>query len=118
MRQEQEKEVILKEWKDYYMYRCVYFEALDLIINCIKNCTVQPGYYVYSRPESLFVNAARKLGTEEDLDFVMKFYKEATGKHQLEVKMDILAANLPLMAERYIYGLPCLLSQSKEMSHA
>ena len=77
--------------EDYYMYRCVYFEAFDLIINCIKNCTVQPGYYIYSRLESLFVNATNKLETEEDLDFVMKFYKEAAGKHQLEVQMDILA---------------------------
>ena len=69
--------------EDYY--RHVYFEALDLIINCIKNRFDQPGYQVYSRLESLLVNAANKLNYEEDLDFVMKFSGEDLNKEQLKV---------------------------------
>ena len=100
--------------EDYY--RCVYFEALDLTINCIENRFDQPGYQIYSRLESLLVKAANKLDYEEDIDFVVKFYGEDLSKDQLKVQLDILAANLPVMTERY--DLPSLLSQLKAMSHA
>ena len=100
--------------EDYY--RCAYFEALDLTINCIENRFDQPGYQIYSRLESLLVKAANKLDYEEDIDFVVKFYGEDLSKDQLKVQLDILAANLPVMTERY--DLPSLLSQLKAMSHA
>ena len=57
--------------EDYY--RCVYFEALDLTINCIENRFDQRGYQIYSRLESLLVKAANELDYEEDIDFVVKF---------------------------------------------
>ena len=100
--------------EDYY--RCVYFKSLDLTINCIENRFDQPGYQIYSRLESLLVKAANKLDYEEDIDFVVKFYGEDLSKDQLKVQLDILAANLPVMTERY--DLPSLLSQLKAMSHA
>ena len=97
-------------------YRCVYFEALDLTINCIENRFDQPGYQIYSRLESLLVKAANKLDYEEDIDFVVKVHGEDVSKDQLKVQLDILAANLPVMTERC--DLPSLLSQLKAMSHA
>ena len=100
--------------EDYY--RCVYFEALDLTINCIENRFDQPGYQIYSRLESLLGKAANKLDYEEDIDFVIKFYGEDLSKDRLKVQLDILAANLPVMTDRYDF--PSLLSQLKAMSHA
>ena len=52
--------------EDYY--RRVYFERLDLTINCTENRFNQPGYQVYSRLESLLVKVANKPDYEEDID--------------------------------------------------
>jgi len=42
------------------LYRVVYYEALDLIVQTIKDCFDQPGYGVYRCVENLLLKAAKK----------------------------------------------------------
>ena len=42
------------------MNRHTYYEALDLIVSCIKARFDQPGYKLYSNLEALLVKAAKK----------------------------------------------------------
>ena len=44
--------------KEYY--RRIYYEALDLAVNCIKNRFDQSGYAMYKNLETLLVTAASK----------------------------------------------------------
>ena len=71
---------------------------------------------MYSRQESLLVNAANKQDYEEDLKFVTKFDKKDLCKEQLEMQLDILATSRPPETSRY--DLPFLLKQLKAMSIA
>jgi len=58
--------------KDHY--RQIYYEGLDLIVNCIRNRFDQPGYKVYCNLQELLLKASAKADYEEEHDFVTKFY--------------------------------------------
>ena len=60
--------------KDYY--RQHYFEAIDLVVNCIKDRFQQPGYEVYRNLEQLLLKAAENLDVKTEFDFVTSFYGE------------------------------------------
>ena len=51
-------------------YRSIYFQTLDVVINCIESRFDQLGYRSYSRLESLLFKAASKKNFTEDLSFV------------------------------------------------
>ena len=55
--------------------RC-YFEAIDLIINCIQDRFDHPGYRMYHLLETLLLKACKQEELEESLDAVCKFYKD------------------------------------------
>ena len=55
-------------------FRQIYYEALDLITNCIKDRFDQPGYKIYQLLESLLMKACRKEEIAESLDAVCGFY--------------------------------------------
>ena len=76
-------------------YRPIYFEALDLACNGIQKRFDQPGYEVYSKLESLLVKAANSEGYEEELKFIVDFYKEEFSPDQLKLELNILSCNLP-----------------------
>ena len=52
----------VKDW-----CRHQYYEALDLVVNCVKARFNQPGYQLYRHLESLLLNAADCESFEEDL---------------------------------------------------
>ena len=59
--------------EDHYIIQ--YFEALDLLIICIKDWFDQPGCQVYSKLESLLLDAANGLAVNEDcLSEMMDLY--------------------------------------------
>ena len=58
----------------YAYYRAINYEALDLIINCIKNRFDQPGYRVYRQLQDLLMKAASQQDYLLEYDFVSKFY--------------------------------------------
>ena len=72
-------------------YRRIYYEALDLIVNCITSRFQQKGYEVYKNLEQLLLNSARKADSTEELDLVCSFYKGDFHKEQLRLQLNILA---------------------------
>ena len=57
-------------------YRQQYFEAIDLVVNCIKDRFQQPGYEVYCNLEQLLLKACQREDITSNLDYVCSFYKD------------------------------------------
>ena len=55
-------------------FRQIYYEGLDLIIICIKNCFEQHGYMIYWHLQDVLLNAAGHTDYSGDFDFVTSFY--------------------------------------------
>ena len=72
------------------LYRQVYFEALDLAINIIKNCFDQPGFKVYSNIEQLLLKASMGKDYKSELEFVSNFYGSDFCKLELEAQLKML----------------------------
>ncbi|XP_062585373.1 zinc finger MYM-type protein 1-like [Saccostrea cucullata] len=71
------------------LYRQQYFEALDLVVNCVKDRFDQPGYQVYRHLEDVLLKSVRGDKTyKEDLDFVLKFYGDDLDKTSLSSQLD------------------------------
>ena len=56
------------------MYRKHYYEALDLVINCIKGDFDQKDYKVYATLQDVLLKAAKKESFDAELDAVLSFY--------------------------------------------
>jgi hypothetical protein len=70
-------------------YRQHYFEAIDLIVNCIQDRFDQPGYKVYSTLESLLIKACKQEEFEDDLEAVCAFYKDDFDQSLLSAQLQI-----------------------------
>ena len=60
--------------KAYYCQH--YFEAIDLVVNCITDRFQQPGYNVYRNLEQLLLKACQKEDITSEIDYVCSFYKD------------------------------------------
>jgi len=58
--------------EDYYWR--IYFEAIDLIVNCINDRFDQPGYKIYQNVQNLLLQAANSEEYKSSLSFVTDFY--------------------------------------------
>ena len=76
------------------LYRCTYFEALDLLIQGILQRFDQPGYRMYTNLEALLVKAANNDKFDEGLNIVADFYKDDINKEQLKMQLSILSSNI------------------------
>ncbi len=69
-------------------YRQIYYEAIDLIVNCIENRFDQPGYKKYESLQTLLLKACQLEDFENELHTVCQFYKndfeEAVLRTQLQ----------------------------------
>ena len=57
-------------------YRQYYFEAIDLIVNCIQDQFDQPGYRIYNSLETLLIKACKHEELDDSLEAVCSFYKD------------------------------------------
>lgn len=57
-------------------YRQKYYEAIDLIVNCIENRFNQPGYKTYCQLETLLLGACKSEEVHSILQDVCEFYKD------------------------------------------
>ena len=71
-------------------YRSIYFQTLDVVINCIESRFDQLRYGSYSRLESLLLKAASKKNFTEDLNFVCDLYKDDLECNSLKYKWNHL----------------------------
>ena len=55
-------------------YRQIYFEAVDLIVNCITERFNLPGFLIYQHVKSLLLKAANCKEYQSELKFVFEFY--------------------------------------------
>ena len=74
------------------IYRQIYYEALDLIIEAINSRFNQPVYKVYCNVENLVLNARRGCPYDTKLSNVCDFYKDDISKMQLQAQLPLLPA--------------------------
>ena len=72
------------------LYRRMHFEALDLVVCGIKGRFDQPGYKVYSNLEGMLVKAVRKDNYDEELQYIVDFYKGDFNRDQLSMQLGAL----------------------------
>ena len=74
------------------MYRQQYFEAMDLVINCVQNRFDQPGYKVLRNVEELLLKSVRSDFEDysEEFTFVTEFYAKDIDKDSLKVQLETL----------------------------
>ena len=75
-------------------YRVFYFEALDLIIQCIDDRFNQPGYRLYSALETLLVKGCQQVEHQDELNQVQKFYDKDIKYDNLEVQFQTISQSV------------------------
>ena len=67
-------------------YRQIFFEAIDHVIQAIRNRFDQPGYGIYQNLEALILNSSMGKPYDNELQFVCDFYKEDLSMSQLQAQ--------------------------------
>ncbi len=75
------------------LFRQLYYEALDLIINCIEQRFDQPGYHLYRRLEALFLKSFKQEDYEEELLAVSGFYGDDFNLDTLRTQLQIFGVH-------------------------
>ena len=76
-------------------YRPQYYEALDLIISCIKERFDQPKYKVHRQLETLLFNAASGKPYEAEMKSVLDFYGSDLDPLLMPTHLEIFHTNFP-----------------------
>ena len=74
-------------------YRDIYYQALDLIITCIRERFDQPGFRAYFKLQDLLLKCVNGNAYEEEIDFVTSFYADDICTQQLKLQLNILRVN-------------------------
>ena len=83
--------------KEYY--RIHYFEAIDLLVSCIKGRFDQPGYKVCSKLKTVLLNAASGKEFHTEFDEVMKLYGCDFNSTNLKSQLEILKSHFSSSSE-------------------
>ena len=75
-------------------FRQIYYEALDLLINGIKDRFNQTDFHIYKNCEQLLLKAANKLDYSHELAAVTDFYKTDFHLSNLRSNLEVLSANI------------------------
>ena len=84
-------------------YRQLYYEAIDIIVSCLKDRFDQPGYQIYSNLEQLLSKACQGKEYDEELHFVCDYYKEDLQQELLRVQLQTLNVDFKSKFEE-LYG--------------
>ena len=76
-------------------FRSIYYEALDLIINCIKERFDQPGFGIYRNLQDVLIKSIRKEDYDNSFNVVTSLYQSDIDSDQLRVHLETLSANFP-----------------------
>ena len=82
-------------------YRRKYFEAIDLVVSCIKNRFDQDDFEMYALCEQLLVKAANKESFTTEFEKITNFYADDFKPNALETQLKMLLVTLPLDAETF-----------------
>ena len=83
-------------------FKQLYFEAVDLIVNCIKDRFDQPGYKIYCSLESLLVNSCKGENIEDDHDAISAFYGDDFDKRLLQAQLQTFRVHFEQHVEQNI----------------
>ena len=75
------------------LFRQLYYEALDLIINCIEQRFDQPGYHLYRRLEALLLKSFKQEDYEEELLAVSGFYEDDFNLETLRTQLQVFSVH-------------------------
>ena len=76
------------------LYRQVYYEALDLLVQAINDRFDQPGYKTYCCLEALILKAIKKEAFSEELEAVLDVYGSDLNGSNLQAQLEILSSNI------------------------
>ena len=71
----------------------MYYEAIDLIVNCIKDRFYQPGYKINRQLKSILLKACKADDYEDDLHELCKFYKDDFDMMVLQTQHETLSVH-------------------------
>ncbi|XP_065886227.1 zinc finger MYM-type protein 1-like [Dysidea avara] len=72
-------------------YRAIYYEALDLIIQCIDDRFDQVGYRMYMNLETLLLKGCKQVEHSSELEHVKELYSDDIHYGNLEVQFQTIA---------------------------
>ena len=72
-----------------------YFEAIDLIRNCVQSRFEQPGYNTYKNLQELLFKAIKGQDFEPELEYVSMFYGDDVCKANLKCQLQTFALDYP-----------------------
>ena len=75
-------------------YRVIYFEAMDLIIQCVDDRFDQPGYKMYSGLETLLLKGCKQLDYQDELHLVKSLYDKDLNYQNLEIQFQTIAPSV------------------------
>ena len=91
-------------------YRVQHFEALDLLIACIKDSFNQPSYQVYCKSETLLVDAANGVAFDEDcFSEIMDLYASDFDSSLQKSRLQILQTQIRLTQLDFLHSSNFLL---------
>ena len=73
-------------------YCCIYYEALDLIVEPIRDRFDQPGYRVYQCLENLLLKAAKQEDFTEELQLAVSTYTSDIHESNLQMQLQTLGS--------------------------
>ena len=80
-------------------FKPVYFEAIDLITNCVQERFDQPGYRIYQSLETLLIKASKRGEFQENLDDVCAFYHDDFDKELLHSQLQTFGIHFQTVEE-------------------
>ena len=72
----------------------IYFEAMDVVIQCINDRFDQPGYKMYSGLETLLLKGCKQLDYQHKLDLVKSLYDKDLNYQNLEIQFQTIASSV------------------------
>ena len=76
------------------LYRQVYYEALDLLVQAIGDRFDQSGYKTYCSLEALILNAVKREDFSKELKTVLDVYGSDLSASNLQTQLEILSSNI------------------------
>lgn len=101
--------------EDYF--RRIYLEAVDTIVNCIRDRFDQEGYKIYSKLQQLLLKTCNQQHVDEELlKFVCDFYGEDLRKGELRVQLETLGETMEATAKQSEWTLPEVVDHMRGLS--
>ncbi len=87
------------------LYRCHYFECLDLITTFIRDRFNQPGYKTLKNLENLLLKSARNQNYQNELDFVLKFYANDLASSPLKTQLQLFTTSMSAYEQPTLFDI-------------